>query len=102
MVLAGLLKLTNSSLQFAAPVLLNLLLSFMEDREKKPGVDTWKGYMWMGLLTLALVIKALIENQVRLPMTTVVAIAPHASPALPGAASTSGSSSARATACARR
>jgi hypothetical protein len=66
---AGLIKLTNSSLQFCFPLLLNAILKFIEetqsgliDPETAPWYEMYRGYWLSALLLIAMASKAVTEN----------------------------------------
>ena len=67
-ILAGGLKVVNTTLQFSFPLLLNSILKFIEDTQggkidpDDPWYDTYKGYWLSALLATAMVAKALTES----------------------------------------
>lgn len=67
MIRAGALKVVNSTLQFAPPVLLNYFLRYVQDVQagsSSPGVSgtNWEGYVWIAALFVALSLRTLTEN----------------------------------------
>ena len=65
---AGCIKIVNTGLQFSFPLLLNAILSFIEDSqagripENAPWYDTYRGYWLSAILFVAMAAKAVTEN----------------------------------------
>jgi len=84
MIWAGVVKLLNSTLQFAPPILLNYFLQYLQHAQVVGyGEKDWEGYIWGVALFLALSIRTVTENnyfhrvvrvgyQLRMAITTAV------------------------------
>ena len=68
-VIAGFIKLLNTALQFTFPILINLILKFIEDTqsgkisEADPWSDRYRGYWLSAVLFVFIAAKAITENQ---------------------------------------
>lgn len=61
-VIAGMVKLINTLLQFTFPLLLNAILQYIEDTQRGNTTDEYRGYWLTVLLFLAMASKAVTEN----------------------------------------
>lgn len=68
-IVAGFIKLVNTGLQFTFPILINLILKFIEDTqsgkisENDPWSDRYRGYWLSAILFAFIAAKAVTENQ---------------------------------------
>jgi len=62
MILAGFVKLCNSSVQFLYPILINLILEYIQDLNTPQEQNIWVGYTFAAALGLAMITKSLLEN----------------------------------------
>ena len=68
-VVAGFIKLVNTGLQFSFPILINLILKFIEETqagkisESDPWSDRYRGYWLSAILFAFIAAKAVTENQ---------------------------------------
>lgn len=56
---AGLFKIIQDTLNFVSPLLLNLLIDFVED----PAIPQWQGYIYSGLLFLTAFVQSIMLHQ---------------------------------------